>query len=55
MANAADIIARRLHDAGCRYVFGIPGGETLALMDALAAAGLRFVLTKQEKIGRAHV
>ena len=48
MANAADIIARRLHDAGCRYVFGIPGGETLALMDALAAAGLRFVLTKQE-------
>ena len=48
MANAADIIARRLHEAGCRYAFGIPGGETLAIMDALAAAGLRFVLTKHE-------
>ncbi len=48
MPNAADIIARRLYDAGCRYAFGIPGGETLTLMAALKAAGLEFVLTKQE-------
>ena len=46
--NAADIIARRLYEAGCRYAFGIPGGEVLTLIDALDRAGLRFVLTKHE-------
>ena len=46
--NAADVIARRLHAAGCRFAFGIPGGEVLALIDALERAGIRFVLTKHE-------
>ncbi len=46
--NAADIIARRLHAAGCRFAFGIPGGEVLAMIDALERAGIRFVLTKHE-------
>lgn len=48
MPTAATLIARRLHAAGCRFAFGIPGGEVLALMDALQAAGIRFVLTKHE-------
>ncbi len=42
------IIGRRLHDAGCRLAFGIPGGEVLALIEGLEAAGLRFVLAKHE-------
>jgi len=46
--NAADIIASRLHAAGCRTAFGIPGGEVLTLIDALERAGIRFVLTKHE-------
>ncbi|MEO1492651.1 MAG: thiamine pyrophosphate-binding protein [Pseudomonadota bacterium] len=46
--NAADIIAARLHAAGCRTAFGIPGGEVLTLIDALERAGIRFVLTKHE-------
>src|SRR5690606_20301531 len=46
--NAADIIAARLAAAGVRYAFGIPGGEVLALVDALERAGIRFVLTKHE-------
>ena len=46
--NTADIIARRLYEAGCRYAFGIPGGEVLTLIDALDRVGLRFVLTKHE-------
>ena len=46
--RGAEVIARRLADAGCRWAFGIPGGEVLALMEALDAAGLRFVLTKHE-------
>ena len=36
--NAADVIARRLYAAGCRFAFGIPGGEVLALIDALERA-----------------
>ena len=48
MASSADLIARRLAAAGCRYAFGIPGGEVLAIMDALERAGIRVVLAKHE-------
>jgi len=51
MANAAQVLARRLYQAGCRYAFGIPGGEVLTVMDALAEAGIRFELCKQENAG----
>ncbi len=45
---AADIIAQRLYAAGCRFAFGIPGGEVIAMVDALERAGIRFILTKHE-------
>ena len=48
MASGADIIARQLHAAGCRHAFGIPGGEVLALVDALDRAGIAFHLAKHE-------
>ncbi len=46
--RAADILARRLYDAGCRHAFGMPGGEVLTLVDALEKAGIRFILAKHE-------
>ncbi len=46
--RAADAVARRLYAAGCRYAFGMPGGEVLTVVDALEAAGIRFVLAKHE-------
>ena len=46
--TASDVIAERLHEEGCRHAFGIPGGEVLALMDALNRAGLRVALVKHE-------
>ncbi|MEL7090292.1 MAG: thiamine pyrophosphate-binding protein [Pseudomonadota bacterium] len=46
--RAADVLARRLYDAGCRFAFGMPGGEVLTLVDALEAAGIRFILCKHE-------
>lgn len=49
--RGADVIARRLVDAGCAYAFGIPGGEVLTLIDALEQAGLRFVLVRHENSG----
>ena len=48
MATASEIIARRLYDAGCRFAFGIPGGEVLSLIDALRAVGIRVVLSRHE-------
>lgn len=48
MIRAADALARRLFDAGCRVAFGMPGGEVLTMIDALETAGIRFVLAKHE-------
>ena len=47
-SRAADQLAGRLAEAGCRFAFGIPGGEVLTLIDALEAAGIRFVTAKHE-------
>lgn len=47
-ARAADFLARRLYEAGCRYAFGMPGGEVLTIIDALERAGIRFILCKHE-------
>ena len=46
--RAADALARRLFVAGCRTAFGMPGGEVLTVIDALQAAGIRFILAKHE-------
>ncbi|UWQ51171.1 thiamine pyrophosphate-binding protein [Leisingera caerulea] len=46
--RAADVLARRLHEAGCRHAFGMPGGEVLTLVDALTKAGIAFHLAKHE-------
>ncbi len=46
--RAADVVAKRLYDAGCRWAFGMPGGEVLTLLDALQKAGIEFVLCRHE-------
>jgi acetolactate synthase-1/2/3 large subunit len=46
--RAADLLAQRLFDAGCRHAFGMPGGEVLTIVDALEKAGIKFVLCKHE-------
>lgn len=51
MPTVAQIIAKRLQEAGVRYAFGIPGGEVLALIGALQEIGIRFVLVKHENCG----
>ncbi|MGL5447346.1 MAG: thiamine pyrophosphate-binding protein [Rhabdaerophilum sp.] len=51
MPNGADIIARRLAAQSCRIAFGMPGGEVLAIVEALEKAGIRFQLVKHENAG----
>lgn len=46
--RAADHLARRLYEAGCRHAFGMPGGEVLTVMDALARAGIEMTLARHE-------
>jgi acetolactate synthase-1/2/3 large subunit len=46
--RAADHLARRLFEAGCRHAFGMPGGEVLTVMDALARAGIEVTLARHE-------
>lgn len=49
--TAVQMIARRLKEAGVQHAFGMPGGEVLAMMDALDAVGIDFVLVKHENCG----
>lgn len=46
--NIAHWIAASLRNQGVRYVFGVPGGEVEALLDACYHQGLEFVLTTHE-------
>lgn len=48
MSTHAERMARVLASRGVEYVFGLPGGEILAFVDACRRAGLRFVLTGHE-------
>jgi acetolactate synthase-1/2/3 large subunit len=49
MSAVADLVARRLRDAGVRTLFGVPGGgSSLDLIEAAGHAGLPFVLTATE-------
>lgn len=46
--TGADLLALGLAEAGATHAFGIPGGEVLALVDALERAGIRFHLARHE-------
>jgi acetolactate synthase-1/2/3 large subunit len=48
MVTHAEAIGEALAGCGVEYVFGLPGGEILALIDACRRAGLRFLLTGHE-------
>ena len=46
--TAAKVLAQKLARAGCRHAFGMPGGEVLVVMQAMAEAGIEFTLCKHE-------
>ncbi len=48
MVTHAEAIGESLAECGVELVFGLPGGEVLALIDACRRAGLRFLLTGHE-------
>jgi len=48
VVEVVDGIARTLFDLGVRTAFGMPGGDSLPLIRALEAVGVRFVLVRDE-------
>ncbi len=48
MATVSEVIAAHLEAAGTRHIFGVPGGDSLALMEACRGRGIDFVLTNHE-------
>jgi acetolactate synthase I/II/III large subunit len=44
----AEYIAGQLAEQGVRFVFGIPGGPSIPLIEAFRAAGIEFILTSNE-------
>ncbi|MEL7049613.1 MAG: thiamine pyrophosphate-binding protein, partial [Pseudomonadota bacterium] len=48
MNRVADIAAKTLYAHGVRHAFGMPGGEVVTFVDALEAAGIKFILARHE-------
>ena len=47
--NAAELFVRCLENEGVEYIFGLPGEENMAVMDALLESSIRFVTTRHEQ------
>lgn len=46
--TVAELLAETLQAAGITTIFGLPGGENVAVLDAFRRYGLRFVLVRNE-------
>jgi acetolactate synthase-1/2/3 large subunit len=47
--KTCDLIVKCLENEGVEYIFGIPGEETLDLLDSLSRSKISFVLTRHEQ------
>lgn len=47
--KASDLLVKCLENEGVDYIFGLPGEETLDLMDSLRTSSIRFILTRHEQ------
>lgn len=47
--KTSDLFVKCLENEGVKFIFGIPGEETLDLMDSLSKSNIRFILTRHEQ------
>ncbi len=47
--KASDLLVKCLENEGVEYIFGIPGEETLDLMESLRTSKIKFILTRHEQ------
>src|SRR6266545_4423835 len=46
--TVADVLAAELRECGVEYVFGLPGGENVQVLDAIRRAGIQYILVHHE-------
>lgn len=49
MTKGANLLAAALENEGVEYIFGVPGEETLDIIEALRGSRIKFVLTRHEQ------
>ena len=54
MKTAAEVMLDVLYENGVRHVFGIPGGNSIPIYDALTHHPLNLILTRHEQ-GATHM
>ena len=47
--NTAELLVKCLENEGVSVVFGIPGEENLAMMNALSRSSIRFITVRHEQ------
>ena len=47
--KAADIFVKTLKNEGVQHIFGLPGEETLGILDAISRSNIKFILTRHEQ------
>ncbi|HHD56343.1 MAG TPA: acetolactate synthase large subunit, partial [Desulfobulbaceae bacterium] len=47
--NGAALLVQALENEDVRYIFGIPGEENLALLEALRTSKISLILTRHEQ------
>ena len=47
--NTAEVLIRSLESEGVKYIFGIPGEETLELMEAIKKSSIKFITVRHEQ------
>lgn len=52
--SGAEVIVEIIKQQGVEYVFGLPGGAAIPIMDALYGSSLNFILTRHEQ-GATHM
>ena len=47
--KASELFVNCLEAEGVEYVFGIPGEETLEILNAVSSSKIKFILTRDER------
>ncbi|MCQ6961632.1 acetolactate synthase large subunit [Methanolobus chelungpuianus] len=47
--KGSDLFVKCLENEGVEYIFGVPGEETVDLMDSLSRSGIKFIVTRHEQ------
>ncbi|MBA4372729.1 MAG: acetolactate synthase large subunit, partial [Thermodesulfovibrio sp.] len=48
--KASDLLVKCLENEGVEYIFGLPGEETLDLMESLRTSRIRFIVARHEQV-----